>query len=342
MISFRPLPDSFAFPLCVLLTACGVTSGAGTALHDASTGDAPDRTPPRPTEVAAPTPDAPSASTEARADAGTASPDGRRSDSFHAPTDVSPIPTLEAAQARGARPDAGAPPRDVTTLDAPALVRDTPTASYTRLEIIGFVVMVSPQVLAQPALWQPAREELERQIADIRAVLPEALLEPLRLATKLWIELDWSGAAVFHPSASWLRDNRYNPDKAAGIEISNVTNFVRWSRRDQPWMVFHELAHAHAFANRARVNPPLEAAYKAAIAAKLYDRVDHKDGRPRQAYAATNAAEYFAELSEAYFGENDFFPFRRQQLAAHDPTGYQLMVTMWGEPTAPPPPRPAP
>ena len=38
---------------------------------------------------------------------------------------------------------------------------------------------------------------------------------------------------------------------------------------------------------------------------------------------------YFAELSEAYFGTNDFYPFVRAELKEHDPRGYALMEKAW-------------
>jgi hypothetical protein len=45
----------------------------------------------------------------------------------------------------------------------------------------------------------------------------------------------------------------------------------------------------------------------------------------------TNPKEYFAELSEAYFGKNDFYPFVRGELKVHDPVGYRLMEEAWGK-----------
>ena len=44
----------------------------------------------------------------------------------------------------------------------------------------------------------------------------------------------------------------------------------------------------------------------------------------------TNEKEYFAECTEAYFGENDFFPFNAAELKAHDPEMYALLGTLWG------------
>ena len=51
--------------------------------------------------------------------------------------------------------------------------------------------------------------------------------------------------------------------------------------------------------------------------------------RPVRAYAMNNVAEYFAELSEAYFGLNDYHPFTRGQLEAHDPEGLRAVAEAW-------------
>lgn len=42
-----------------------------------------------------------------------------------------------------------------------------------------------------------------------------------------------------------------------------------------------------------------------------------------------NEKEYFAELTEAYFGKNDFYPFTRAELKTHDPKGYRMIEAVW-------------
>ncbi len=49
----------------------------------------------------------------------------------------------------------------------------------------------------------------------------------------------------------------------------------------------------------------------------------------QKAYALTNELEYFAELSEAYLGKNDFYPYNRKQLEQYDPDGYAIMKNIW-------------
>ena len=39
--------------------------------------------------------------------------------------------------------------------------------------------------------------------------------------------------------------------------------------------------------------------------------------------------EYFAELTEAYFGQNDWFPHNREELRNYDPRGYKMIEEVW-------------
>jgi hypothetical protein len=44
----------------------------------------------------------------------------------------------------------------------------------------------------------------------------------------------------------------------------------------------------------------------------------------------TNAKEYFAECSEAFFTRNDFYPFTKDELKKHDPEMFALLTKLWG------------
>jgi hypothetical protein len=134
----------------------------------------------------------------------------------------------------------------------------------------------------------------------------------------------------YHPDAGWLRAHDMNPEKARSIEIANARNFLTWTKQ-QPWMVFHELAHGyhHQFVDGGYENPLLAAALDAVKEDKRYDQVLHINGRKQRHYALTNQMEYFAEQSEAFFGTNDFFPFVRSELERHDPRMFDLVKQFW-------------
>lgn len=218
-------------------------------------------------------------------------------------------------------------------LCAPQVRAFDPTENYKKREVQGFTVLVNPEVEKHADEAKAAFEELDKQLKKICEVVPEKPLSALK-KVKFWME--WqakkNGAAEFHVSKGWLKDNGYNPAKAGGVEINNLKNFVDWSKRAQPWMVLHELAHSYHFLTLGDSYEPLHTAYKQAMERKLYDEVAFVTGGKKKAYATTNAAEYFAEISEAYFGKNDFFPFTRDELEKHDPVGFAMLKKAWGEP----------
>lgn len=206
---------------------------------------------------------------------------------------------------------------------------DQPTSAYSAELIEEFRVLFHPDVFANQ-IDGKVRQELARQLVEIRKSLPEKPYQALK-QVPIWVE--WNnkpnGGAEFHPSAEWLKANNYNPEKRGAIEISNCRNFLDWSRRTQPSMMLHELAHAYHFLVIGGNDAGIRETYRQAVDRHLYDEVAFVTGGRRKAYAITNDKEYFAELTEAYFGKNDFFPFVRSDLEAYDPVGYRLIQSKW-------------
>ena len=120
---------------------------------------------------------------------------------------------------------------------------------------------------------------------------------------------------------------------AKAVEFTNTSNFEAECRR-MPVFVLHELAHAYHDRVLGNDHAGIKAAYEAAKATGKYDRVERKDSEGRQrldrAYAIANPQEYFAETTEAFFAENDFFPYERAQLQTHDPQMFALLKVLWG------------
>jgi len=77
-------------------------------------------------------------------------------------------------------------------------------------------------------------------------------------------------------------------------------------------------------------NTGVKQRWAAAVKEKRFDSVLHWDGKSTKHYAATNQMEFFAESSEAYFGQNDFYPFVRAELKVSDPETFSLMEAIWG------------
>jgi hypothetical protein len=202
----------------------------------------------------------------------------------------------------------------------------------------GWTLHISPKLDA--AAWSKALPLLQAQLDEIIRVVPAKAVAELQ-KVPLWINPEYPKVpprAEYHPGAGWLKDNGRDPAMAKGVEFTNVRIFEAETRR-MPNFALHELAHAFHDRVLGFENDPIEAAYQKAKAAGLYDRVQRQDseGRKRldRAYAMTNAKEYFAECSEAFFTRNDFFPFTKDELQKHDPEMFELLSKLWGTPSAP-------
>lgn len=206
-----------------------------------------------------------------------------------------------------------------------------PISYYEKKECHGFTLLVNKEVFQHQSEFVKAKDEMDRQLGKIAETLPAAALEQMR-KVRIWVEYKAkeNGAAEFHPSEGWLRDNGYNVEKADCVEINNIANFVKWSQVTQPCMVLHEMSHALHHIVLGDGYKVIKDAYKNACEQKIYESVEFVTGGKKRAYGLNNEKEYFAELTEAYFGKNDFYPFTRGDLEKYDPAGFKMVQDAWG------------
>jgi Mlc titration factor MtfA (ptsG expression regulator) len=208
-----------------------------------------------------------------------------------------------------------------------------------RREVEGWTVRVRAELIeANPTQTARALQLLQEQLKEIVRVAPTAAVEELR-KVPLYFSPEYPGErprAEYHPDAGWLREHGRDPAMAKAVEFSNVQQFEAEMNR-MPNFALHELAHAfhHRVLPKGFANPEIKAAYTRARTSGKYDRVERRFGHGKantfeRAYAMNDAMEYFAETSEAFFGRNDFFPFTREELIAHDPEMFVLLVKLWG------------
>ena len=207
-----------------------------------------------------------------------------------------------------------------------------PESRYSPRRVRGWTVKVNRRLFVQKhdRLRQDVLELLDDHLYRITRVIPPGALAKLR-KVPIWVELAHPRHACmcYHVSPDWLKQHGMNPAKAGGVELANCRNFLDWTH-NQPWMVLHELAHAYHDQVLGFDHAGVRACYREAMRNKLYDSVLHIDGRKRRHYACTNPREYFAEMTEAYFGTNDFYPFVRAELKQVDPRMLELLEKLWG------------
>ncbi|MEO1523809.1 MAG: hypothetical protein AAFX06_00150 [Planctomycetota bacterium] len=209
-----------------------------------------------------------------------------------------------------------------------------PTAPYRDVTIEDWPVRVSERLLADsPKATQKALDLLAAQIVRLREALPATAFEKVR-RVRIWFSPPYPGfgpSGEYHPSAGWLRRNGRPEGLHRCIEFTNVKRFEAEIER-MPVLLLHEVAHAYHDQQLGFDHPEIVEAYERAKAGAKYERVERHDGAVVKHYALTNPMEYFAELSEAYFGVNDFFPFNREQLEAYDPKMFALLKRVWNTP----------
>lgn len=208
-----------------------------------------------------------------------------------------------------------------------------PTEHTTR-DLEGWQVRVDRRLLEGEgkALGDRALKLLGAKLVAMTVVVPERELAKLRAVT-IQLDLDHGGltSMQYHPSAGWLKDNGYSESLAKCVHIPKVEGFLSPSENHRmPWVVLHELAHAYHDQVLGFEEPRLLAAWKKFKESGKYKSVLTSPGHLREHYGLTDQKEFFAEMTESYFGSNDFYPFVTGELKQAEPEIFALMAEIWG------------
>ena len=210
--------------------------------------------------------------------------------------------------------------------------RPAPPSTPRHLE--GWNVAVDPRLLQgdDAALGQRALRLLQARLVAITEVVPPPALAKLQSFTiALDLNCEDLRSMQYHPGADWLRDNGHRESLAKCVHIPSATHFLSpFDNRRMPWAVLHELAHAYHDQVLGFEEPRLLDAWIKFRDSGKYRSVLTSTGQQREHYALTNQKEFFAEMTEAYFGSNDFFPFVAGELQQAEPELFALMADIWG------------
>jgi len=208
-----------------------------------------------------------------------------------------------------------------------------PTAHTTR-SIEGWNVRVDDRLLHGDgaAVGERALRLLGARLTAITIVVPEMSLAKLRAIT---IELDLNygdlRAMQYHPDAGWLKENGYSEKLAKCVHIPEVEDFLSPEENlRMPWVVLHELAHGYHDQAIGFDDARVAAAWKRFCGGGKYKSVLTTSGKMHEHYGLTDEKEFFAEMTECYFGSNDFYPFVAGELKQAEPEIFALMAEIWG------------
>ena len=230
-------------------------------------------------------------------------------------------------------------------LSSPVLAQDRPTAepdkqsaTEDRFEIRnveGWTVYTNRDVLEQhPGQSARTLEHLRWELYQIKLAAPAFAVSNMQENTPIWIEYKEKVDLSYHPSRRWLTGRGYTiPKDPPSFMSLSVKTHVGDSYR-HPFVIFHEMAHGFDFhfigKGRSYGNDECEKNYQRMMDEGKYEAVKIWNGRTGSHYARSNRMEYWAEITEAYFAVNDFYPFVRAELRQHDPRMARLVERYWG------------
>ena len=218
-----------------------------------------------------------------------------------------------------------------------------PTKHTTR-NLEGWPVRVDDRLLAgdHAAIGERALKLLTARLVAITIVVPEPALSKLRAVT-IELDFDYGGlkAMQYHPDAGWLKEHGYSAALAKCAHIPRADDFLSpYENHRMPWVVLHELAHAYHDQVLGFEEPRVIAVWKKFCDSGKYKSVLTSPGHMREHYGLTNQKEFFAEMTECYFGSNDFYPFVTGELKQAEPEIFALMSDIWGKLPERPQPKP--
>jgi hypothetical protein len=208
-----------------------------------------------------------------------------------------------------------------------------PTEHLPRL-IEGWRVLVDQRLTlpAHEAELARAVDFLQSRLLDIKMLVSPGIVKDLQ---KVTLVLDLSHGKLrpmqYHPDAGWLAENGYSTNLAKCVHLPIAADLLTARNiNQQPMVILHELAHAYHDQVLGFDEPRILRAYEAFKKSGRGEQALLYDGTKTRHYGLTDQKEFFAEMTEAYFGMNDFFPFNRAELMTAEPEIFELMQAIWG------------
>ena len=208
-----------------------------------------------------------------------------------------------------------------------------PTPQQRNVE--GWTISYDPQLdlVENSEVADRAFKALANHLQRVEYIVSAKSLQQLKKC-KIWIDLKHArlNTMQYHPARGWLVENDCDPRLEKHVHIPVASQlYARHMWAKHPYVILHELAHAYHDQYLSFDNPEIEKVFQAAKASGKYDSILNHQGKSVVHYGMNSAKEYFAEMTESYFGVNDFYPFVRAELKQHDPGMYRLLENIWGK-----------
>jgi len=164
----------------------------------------------------------------------------------------------------------------------------------------------------------------------VKRYMPEKGLAELQ-KVPIWVERD-SGAVeymTYHACEKEVEAAGLDPEKVGAVEIGNAERFRRWQNLQQ-FAVLNQLARAYYHRVLGEKGEEIKAAWQRAVKGGKYDSVLRFDGKRVRHPGLAGPVEFFAEMTESYYGVNDHYPFLQFEMRQHDGETCKLLAEVWG------------
>jgi hypothetical protein len=205
-----------------------------------------------------------------------------------------------------------------------------PTEKYYKTDIKGWTVYVSPQLRDLRAYSRQMLDLLEYKLYLIDIYMPADSLGKLK-TIPIWLELEDNAVPyiAYHCCKNALKVKGLNPDKLNAIEIGSSGNFERW-QEFQKSILLRYMAYAYYDKYLQDRKKRIDSAYTRTLSEGKYTSVLRFDGKKVRHPALKSAKEYFARITESYYGLSGHYPFIQFELHQYDPNACDLMTKLWG------------
>lgn len=212
--------------------------------------------------------------------------------------------------------------------------------NYMSFDVEGFTFMVNNSFITD---YYSIASDLTQTLQKIKTFLPGTIVQQLQMHP-IYIEGN-SGAVIGKPYTR-TGENGF-------IEINNTTEYLNQTKKYavQPYLLLNYMAKIYAAshldesgkilltntfnANNSKYASVYRIIYNYDLAyypdaQEVYLQKQKLSSSKQSSPAFTDKENYFAELTEAYFATNDYYPFDYEELQRYDPNSFALMQTIWG------------
>lgn len=215
--------------------------------------------------------------------------------------------------------------------DVPLVIRPT----YNTLEKFGFTLKYTVSDSKSYEDFYQKTDSLFNYLDKVRDYIPYEILQDLQLKP-IYI----SRIVNSEPIIYWYNDNfslleSEQAYKLGSFEIFDLDLLFDKLERNEPALIFRCFSIPVYLTITNLQSELLTQAFTQLAGTNLYNNIEYINYKGDTVIANSDATlgelDYFLELSEAYFWNNNSYPFTYEDLVVYDQAGFNLMKLIWGK-----------